>query len=82
MTMKLTGNSRRDYEKLVPDNLRLKNDRDRYRDQAHSLRASLKSLNLALERTEEQWRMAVEERDAIIKKLKNQQHRMQSASTA
>ena len=69
--MKLTG-SRRDFEKLVADNLRLKDDRDRYRDQAHSLKSSFKSVKLAMKRTKEQWRMDVEERDAIIKELENQ----------
>ena len=70
--MKLTGNSRRDYEKLSANYLRVKDERNRYRELADNLQTSLKMARLAKERSDEQHRREMAEKDAIIKELTNQ----------
>ena len=70
--MKLTGNSRRDYEKLSANFLRVKDERNRYRELADNLQTSLKMARLAKERSDEQHRREMAEKDAIIKELTNQ----------
>jgi len=70
--VKLTGNSRRDYEKLSAGYLRLKDERNRYKEQVYGLQSSLKNLRLAKKRSDEQHKKEMAEKDAIIKELKNQ----------
>ena len=54
--MKLTGTSRRDYEKLSTNFLRVKDERNRYRELADNLQTSLKIARLAKKRSDKQHR--------------------------
>ena len=54
--MKLTGNSRRDYEKLSANYLKVKDERNRYKELADNLQTSLKIARLAKKRSDGQHR--------------------------
>ena len=68
--MRLSGNPRKDYEKLTAYALTLEDERNRYRTEAVSLRNSYNTCLMEHERMEEEYREEIARKDAIIKELK------------
>lgn len=69
--MKFTGDSRRDYEKAVAENIQLKDRILGYQEQIHDLRCSLKKLRKSKENQKAAYEERLAEKDAVIKELKN-----------
>ena len=69
--MKLTGDIRRDFDKVTAENTQLKDRILGYQEQIHALRCSLNAAQKAEERQKVAYEELLSEKDAIIKELKN-----------
>lgn len=69
--MKLTGDIRRDFDKVTAENTHLKDRILGYQEQIHDLRRSLDKMQKAKDSQEAAYEEQLAEKDAIIKELKN-----------
>lgn len=69
--MKLTGDSRRDYEKINSENIQLKDRVLGYQEQIHSLQQSLKKAIKTKDKMKHDYEEEIAKKDAVIKELSN-----------
>lgn len=69
--MKLTGDIRRDFDKVTAENAQLKDRILGYQEQIHDLRRSLNKTQKAKDNQKAAYEEQLAEKDAIIKELKN-----------